>query len=119
MSARGASIGGARAVMLVLLVTTGTSCTTMRNVTDAAFGRTPRETLELQKLQRAERAQGLTTEKIEGRLAFLIKELDDTRLHAAAWQYGWLFVEGAGALASAGQAATGDEDDLAYHTMRA
>lgn len=119
MAARGASVGGARAVLLVLLVTTAASCTTMRDVTDAALGRTGRETLELQKLERAERAQALTAEQIERRLAFLTQELDDTRLHAAAWQYGWIFIDSAGALASAGQAAFGDEDKLAYHTMRA
>ena len=119
MAATGARCGGVRAVAVALLATSAASCASMRTVTDAALGRTGRETLELQKLQRAERAQALTTDQIDRRLAFLMQEMDDTKLHAAAWQYGWIFIDSAGALASAGQAAFGDEDKLAYHTMRA
>jgi len=106
-------------VAVVVLVITASGCTTVHKMTDAALGRGDREAKEAQRLQRAERAQGLTDNQIEQRLTYLEDCLDDNRLHAQAWQYGWMFIDTAGSLSSAGLAATGSADDRAYYIMHA
>lgn len=50
-----------------------------------------------------------TEEELDRRLAFLTERLDDGRLHAAAWSWGWLGVQGFGV--GSGVAGAVNEDD--------
>lgn len=105
-------------VLCVSLLTTASACSTVQTLTDAALGRPGREERAAEQSQRAERAQGLSDAQIEHRLAYLTEKLDDNKLHAVAWQYGWMFIDAAGSLSSAGLAAT-SSDHFANNVMHA
>jgi len=107
------------AVLVISATLAGSGCTTVQKAADAALGRGHKEAREAERLQRAERAQALTDEQIERRLTYLEDCLDDNRLHAQAWQYGWMFIDAAGSLSSTGLAATQDDEHRAYLVMRA
>jgi hypothetical protein len=106
-------------VVVIAATFPASGCTMVRKATDAALGRGNKDAREAERLQRAERAQALDDAQIERRLTYLEDCLDDNRFHAQAWQYGWMFVDTAGSLSSAGLAATGSSDDRAYLVMRA
>lgn len=68
----------------------------------------------------AEEAAQLGDEQINQRLDFVTRSLDDNRLHAALWKYGFLTVNTAGMVAGAATAATeNDEDDKIYNILNA
>lgn len=61
----------------------------------------------------------LTATEIDRRTAFLTEQLDDRRLHAEAWQFGWLFVNAGGTVVSSVQAVYDKGDDRAFDIIEA
>src|SRR5262249_34664816 len=101
MNARPASISASICLLAAL-----SGCAFTEHAVHSAFGTSGgQEQAEQARLIRAERASGLSDEQIESRIAFVSERLDENRLHAAAWKYGWLVVNGGGMIAAATQAA--------------
>jgi len=68
-------------------------------------------------LTAAEAAQ-LSDEQVNQRLDFVTRSLDDNRLHAALWKYGFLAVNAGGMIAGAATAAVeNDEDDKIFNIL--
>ena len=66
----------------------------------------------------AEEAAQLDDEQVNKRLDFVTRSLDDNRLHAALWKYGFLAVNGGGMIAGAATAAVeSDEDDRVFNIL--
>jgi hypothetical protein len=61
----------------------------------------------------------LTEDEIDRRLAFLSARLDETRIHAAAWQYSWLIINTGGAIWSGINAGLDDGNDRINNAMQA
>jgi hypothetical protein len=67
-----------------------------------------------------EEASQLSDEQIGKRIDFVNQRLDDTRLHAAWWYYGFLAVNGGGMVAGAVSASfEKDENDKIYNILNA
>jgi hypothetical protein len=98
-------------VLGLALIVALSGCASLRSATLTALGIAGPDEVEARRLASAQRAAGLSDEQIERRTAFLTERLDERRLHAAAWKYGWLVVDGAGGIAAAARAATEDGTD--------
>lgn len=61
----------------------------------------------------------LTVTEIDRRTAFLSERLEDRRLHAEAWQFGWLFVNAGGTVVSSVEAVYDEGDDRAFDIIEA
>ena len=85
------------------LLATLSACSTLPSPVQRALGIGGKEATEAQRLARAERAATLSDDQINRRIAFLTDRLDERRLHAAAWWYGWLVIDGGGMVARAWQ----------------
>ncbi len=97
-----ASPTNAAIITCLLVVTSG--CASLQSAGRKALGIGDKQMREAERLQRAERAGRLSEEQVDRRLTFLTERLDERRLHAAAWKYGWLTVTSAGGIASATRA---------------
>lgn len=90
------------------LLVTVSGCASLQSATRTALGIGHKDMREAQRLARAERAAHISDEEIDRRLTFLTERLDERRLHAALWKYGWLTVDSAGGIASAARAGFDD-----------
>jgi hypothetical protein len=110
MNARPATIIASIAVLATL-----SGCTFAKNATYSALGWSGKEKTELGRMTRAERAEKLSDAELDRRVDFLTEKLDENRLHAAAWKYGWLVVNAGGGIAAAVQAAVVHNDNQPDH----
>lgn len=95
------------AIAICLLIALS-GCAFVQSAVDSALGRGTTELREARALARSEREAGLSDAQIQRRLTFLTDRLDERRLHAAAWEYGWVAIVGGGGIAAATQAALAD-----------
>jgi hypothetical protein len=110
----------AAGLTIACVVIAGSGCTLATKMTNAALGRSGKAAFELHRLARAERATTLTDEQMDRRVAFIMERLDDQRLHAIAWQYGWLAVDiGPGIISSGIQAGLKSGNDREYFILEA
>jgi len=100
MNARPATLSASICLFAAL-----SGCAFTENAIQSAFGTSGKEKAEQERLARAERASRLSDAEIDSRIAFVTERLDENRLHAAAWKYGWLVVNGGGMIAASTQAA--------------
>jgi hypothetical protein len=100
---------------ILLLSSLNCGCATLRSEVDAYFAGDP----PFPGLVGSQDPNALTEDQIDKRLAFLTERLDDTQLHAAAWNYGWLTVNGGGMIWSAVNAGLDDGNDRINNAMQA
>jgi len=94
--------------LAICLLPTVSGCASLRSATVTALGIGTKEMREAQRLASEERAANISDDEIDRRLAFLTERLDERRLHAELWKYGWLAVDSAGGIASAARAGFDD-----------
>lgn len=90
-------------------------CATLRSEVDAYLAGPP----PFPGLLGSQDPASLTEAQIDKRLAFLTSRLDDTQLHAAAWQYGWMTINSGGAVWSSFNAARHNGTDQINDAMQA
>lgn len=95
--------------LLICVLVSSSGCASMQSALYKAVGIGGAEEREARRLAGRERAASLSEEEIDHRTAFLTERLDERRLHAQAWKYGWLTVNAGGGIAAATRA--GFEDD--------
>ena len=67
----------------------------------------------------AQPAASLTDTEIERRVAYLTEHLDESRLHAEAWQFGWLAINAGGAAVSTVQATSDHGNEQVFDIIEA
>jgi hypothetical protein len=102
-------------VVLLLCSFLVCGCATLRGEVDAYLAGEP----PFPGLVGAHDPASLTERQIDRRLDFLTARLDETRLHANAWQYGWLTINTGGAIWSSYSASRHHGTDRINDAMEA
>jgi len=94
--------------LAICLLAIVSGCASLEKATRSALGIGTKEMREAERLAKEERTANISDEEIDRRLTFLTERLDERRLHAALWKYGWIGIDSAGGIASAVRAGFDD-----------